>query len=271
MPEGTALETTARVASALASAALEDEAVVDVQQYVGTSAPYNFNGLVRHYFLRRAPHLADLQVNLVRQGRALRAEPRRRTPGPRATAADCAVLRRHAAGRRGAARPARAADPRCGSVRTRRHASDGSGRAGQGDLRADPRGRRYRLVRRGPASEGHPRGGRREGRGGRAVVSRCRVGGPNGGVWRGRRAAARPEGARRRPHRHAPAARRAQHRGRAVVAARRRPARRRRRGDAGRPLGGRHEPVSQEPAGRDLRDGRSRGAGRESRCTRSSR
>jgi multidrug efflux pump subunit AcrB len=68
MPEGTALETTARVASALASAALEDETVVDVQQYVGTSAPYNFNGLVRHYFLRRAPHLADLQVNLVAKG-----------------------------------------------------------------------------------------------------------------------------------------------------------------------------------------------------------
>jgi multidrug efflux pump subunit AcrB len=65
MPEGSALETTARVASALAVATLEDEAVVDVQQYVGTSAPYNFNGLVRHYFLRQAPHMADLQVNLV--------------------------------------------------------------------------------------------------------------------------------------------------------------------------------------------------------------
>jgi len=68
MPEGTALETTARAASALASAALEDDAVVNVQQYVGASAPYNFNGLVRHYFLRRAPHLADLQVNLVPKG-----------------------------------------------------------------------------------------------------------------------------------------------------------------------------------------------------------
>jgi multidrug efflux pump subunit AcrB len=68
MPEGTALETTARVASALASAALDDETVVNVQQYVGASAPYNFNGLVRHYFLRRAPHLADLQVNLVSKG-----------------------------------------------------------------------------------------------------------------------------------------------------------------------------------------------------------
>jgi multidrug efflux pump subunit AcrB len=68
MPEGTALETTARVAAALASAALDDETVVNVQQYVGASAPYNFNGLVRHYFLRRAPHLADLQVNLVPKG-----------------------------------------------------------------------------------------------------------------------------------------------------------------------------------------------------------
>ena len=35
---------------------------------MGVSAPYNFNGLVRHYFLRRAPHLADLQVNLVPKG-----------------------------------------------------------------------------------------------------------------------------------------------------------------------------------------------------------
>jgi multidrug efflux pump subunit AcrB len=68
MPEGTALETTARAASAMASAALDEETVVNVQQYVGTSAPYNFNGLVRHYFLRRAPHLADLQVNLVPKG-----------------------------------------------------------------------------------------------------------------------------------------------------------------------------------------------------------
>jgi multidrug efflux pump subunit AcrB len=68
MPEGTALETTARVTAALASAALDDDAVVNVQEYVGVSAPYNFNGLVRHYFLRRAPHLADVQVNLVPKG-----------------------------------------------------------------------------------------------------------------------------------------------------------------------------------------------------------
>ena len=65
MPEGTILEDTARVASDLSSAALDDPDVTNVQQYVGTAAPYNFNGLVRHYFLRQAPHLADLQVNLV--------------------------------------------------------------------------------------------------------------------------------------------------------------------------------------------------------------
>jgi multidrug efflux pump subunit AcrB len=64
MPEGTALEQTARVASELAAVALGEPTVTSVQSYVGTSAPYNFNGLVRHYFLRRAPHLADLQVNL---------------------------------------------------------------------------------------------------------------------------------------------------------------------------------------------------------------
>ena len=64
MPEGTALEDTARVAATLATLVTEDPDVVDVQHYVGTAAPYNFNGLVRHYFLRQAAHQADLQVNL---------------------------------------------------------------------------------------------------------------------------------------------------------------------------------------------------------------
>jgi multidrug efflux pump subunit AcrB len=65
MPEGTALETTSNAAAALAAVVLEDPAVTDVQSYAGTSAPYNFNGLVRHYFLRRGTHHADLQVNLL--------------------------------------------------------------------------------------------------------------------------------------------------------------------------------------------------------------
>jgi multidrug efflux pump subunit AcrB len=65
MPEGTALEQTARLAAELAHEVAKDARVVNVQSYVGLSSPYNFNGLVRHYFLRRAPHLADLQVNLL--------------------------------------------------------------------------------------------------------------------------------------------------------------------------------------------------------------
>jgi multidrug efflux pump subunit AcrB len=65
MPEGTPLEETARVSTELSHEVLKDPGVVNVQSYVGASSPYNFNGLVRHYFLRHAPHLADLQVNLL--------------------------------------------------------------------------------------------------------------------------------------------------------------------------------------------------------------
>ncbi|MGD2122879.1 MAG: efflux RND transporter permease subunit [Gemmatimonadota bacterium] len=64
MPEGTSLERTAEVAQALALTVARDEAVSDVQTYAGIAAPFNFNGLVRHYFLRRGPTVADVQVNL---------------------------------------------------------------------------------------------------------------------------------------------------------------------------------------------------------------
>jgi multidrug efflux pump subunit AcrB len=65
LPEDRPLETTAGVASALADEALRDDAVRSVQSYAGTASPYTFNGLVRHYFLRRASNLADLQVMLL--------------------------------------------------------------------------------------------------------------------------------------------------------------------------------------------------------------
>jgi multidrug efflux pump subunit AcrB len=64
MPEDAPLETTAGTAAALADEVLRDEAVTSVQSYTGTASPYTFNGLVRHYFLRRQPNLADLQVLL---------------------------------------------------------------------------------------------------------------------------------------------------------------------------------------------------------------
>jgi multidrug efflux pump subunit AcrB len=65
MPEGTTLEQTARVASGLAAVVQKQPEVVNLQTYIGIASPYNFNGLVRHYFLRRGPNVADIQVNLV--------------------------------------------------------------------------------------------------------------------------------------------------------------------------------------------------------------
>jgi multidrug efflux pump subunit AcrB len=65
MPEGTTLERTSRVALEMAAVIKHDPAVVNYQVYVGTASPYNFNGLVRHYFLRSGPTVADIQVNLL--------------------------------------------------------------------------------------------------------------------------------------------------------------------------------------------------------------
>lgn len=65
MPEGSTLEQTARVAMEMADAVKQDPAVVDYQIYVGIASPYNFNGLVRHYFMRNGPTVADIQVNLL--------------------------------------------------------------------------------------------------------------------------------------------------------------------------------------------------------------
>ena len=64
MPEGTSLERTAAVAREMASVVKQEPEVVDTQVYAGTASPFNFNGLVRHYFLRRGANVADIQVNL---------------------------------------------------------------------------------------------------------------------------------------------------------------------------------------------------------------
>jgi multidrug efflux pump subunit AcrB len=63
--EGTPLEVTLETARQMSRALTAVPEVSDVQTYAGAAAPYNFNGLVRHYFLRRSPSGADLQVNLV--------------------------------------------------------------------------------------------------------------------------------------------------------------------------------------------------------------
>ncbi len=65
MPDGTPLEQTTRVAQALGRYLSDQPEVRNYQIYCGTSGPYNFNGLVRHYFLRSQPNQADIQVNLL--------------------------------------------------------------------------------------------------------------------------------------------------------------------------------------------------------------
>ncbi len=65
MPEGTPLEETLKVAKEIGEYLSRQSVVTDFQIYVGTAAPFTFNGLVRHYYLRQAPNLAEIQVNLV--------------------------------------------------------------------------------------------------------------------------------------------------------------------------------------------------------------
>jgi multidrug efflux pump subunit AcrB len=68
MPDGTTLEETERVAGELARAAADQPEVINLQTYAGTASPFNFNGLVRHYYLRRGSNVADIQVNLLAKG-----------------------------------------------------------------------------------------------------------------------------------------------------------------------------------------------------------
>ncbi|MBR1278618.1 efflux RND transporter permease subunit [Bradyrhizobium sp. AUGA SZCCT0283] len=73
LPEGASLEDTERVLLAASDIARQLPEVTSVQVYAGTAAPFNFNGLVRHYYLRAAPELGELQVNLTARGDRSRA------------------------------------------------------------------------------------------------------------------------------------------------------------------------------------------------------
>jgi multidrug efflux pump subunit AcrB len=68
LPEGTTLETSNALGREVAAYLRRVPEVRSTQVYAGTAAPFNFNGLVRHYFLRSGPNVADVQVNLVPKG-----------------------------------------------------------------------------------------------------------------------------------------------------------------------------------------------------------
>ncbi len=65
MPEGTPLERTLAVEQEIGTYLHTQQEVLNYQMYAGTSGPYNFNGLVRHYYLRRGANQGDIQVNLL--------------------------------------------------------------------------------------------------------------------------------------------------------------------------------------------------------------
>jgi multidrug efflux pump subunit AcrB len=73
LPRGTSLEATDRLLTQAAQRLADLPELVDIQSQAGTAAPFNFNGLVRHYYLRSQPQQGDLMVNLTPKGERKRA------------------------------------------------------------------------------------------------------------------------------------------------------------------------------------------------------
>ena len=73
LPHGTTVEDTQRFLFAAADRLRDLPELTSLQIYAGTAAPFNFNGLVRHYYLRSSPEQGDLQVNLLSKGERTRA------------------------------------------------------------------------------------------------------------------------------------------------------------------------------------------------------
>jgi multidrug efflux pump subunit AcrB len=87
MPEGSALERTTQAAREIAAAVRDEPEVTDYQIYAGVASPFNFNGLVRHYFMRHGANVADIQVNLLPKGeRAARSHDIARRVRPKVAA-----------------------------------------------------------------------------------------------------------------------------------------------------------------------------------------
>ncbi|QGM46814.1 efflux RND transporter permease subunit [Methylocystis heyeri] len=73
LPRGASLEATDRLLTAAAERLKDLPELTSVQSYAGTAAPFNFNGLVRHYYMRSAPYMGDLAVNLLPKDERKRA------------------------------------------------------------------------------------------------------------------------------------------------------------------------------------------------------
>ena len=73
MPEGTALPETVNLAHRMAEVVRGFDEVVALQTYAGTAAPFDFNGMVRHYYLRKAPWQAELHIQLLHKSERKRS------------------------------------------------------------------------------------------------------------------------------------------------------------------------------------------------------
>ena len=130
MPEGSSLERTAQCAREIAAAVRTEPEVTDYEIYAGVASPFNFNGLVRHYFLRRGANVADLQINLVPKGER-KAQSHDIAKRVRPRVAEIAAKYRRAGGRgRSAARPAGVADAGRRNLRADRARPPGAGAKG---------------------------------------------------------------------------------------------------------------------------------------------
>jgi multidrug efflux pump subunit AcrB len=68
LPKGSSVEDTNRTLQAMADRLRAVPEIVSFQTYSGTAAPFDFNGLVRHYYLRGNPEQGDIAVNLLAKG-----------------------------------------------------------------------------------------------------------------------------------------------------------------------------------------------------------
>ena len=73
LPRGASVEETDRSLQGLAAAIAPVAEIASIQSHAGSAAPFNFNGLVRHAYLRAEPQMGDLQINLKAKGQRSRA------------------------------------------------------------------------------------------------------------------------------------------------------------------------------------------------------
>ncbi|HRO01438.1 MAG TPA: efflux RND transporter permease subunit, partial [Nitrobacter sp.] len=73
LPKGSSVEDTNRALQAMVDRLASVPEIVSFQTYAGTAAPFDFNGLVRHYYLRSSPEQGDIAVNLLAKGDRARA------------------------------------------------------------------------------------------------------------------------------------------------------------------------------------------------------